>query len=163
MRKRQDLISLFVYELIWPEKDMITIDIPVKSEVPLVFLLSLKKKMKSYIEKHLDIKMLTGSFEVKGLHSNYEVLGESADTVDQIFDGYLVKRVSENPGLFMFMHYTDQKMFSNHSGHLRVILNGAYKDKTKYLTAMEVIFNLVDRIASLKLSQNTKTKAFQAR
>lgn len=119
--------------------------------------------MKSYIEKHLDVKMLTGSFEVKSLHSNYEVLGESADTVDQIFDGYLTKRVTENPGLFMFMHYTDQKMFSNYPGHLRVVLNGSYKDKTKYLTAMEVIFNLVDRIASLKLSQNTKAKAFQAR
>lgn len=75
MRKRQDLISLFVYELIWPEKDTITIDIPVKTDVPLVFLLSLKKKMKSYIEKQLDLKMLTGQFEVKNLHKNYEVLG----------------------------------------------------------------------------------------
>lgn len=49
MRKRQDLISLLIYELIWPEKDTITIDIPVKTDIPLVFLLSLKKKMKSYI------------------------------------------------------------------------------------------------------------------
>lgn len=62
MRKRQDLISMFVYELIWPEKDTITIDIPVKSEIPLVFLLANKKKMKTYIEKHLDVRMLTGSF-----------------------------------------------------------------------------------------------------
>ena len=75
MRKRQDLISLFVYELIWPEKDTITIDIPVKTDIPLVFLLSLKKKMKSYIEKQLDLKMLTGQFDVKNLHKNYEVLG----------------------------------------------------------------------------------------
>jgi hypothetical protein len=75
MRKRQDLISLFGYELIWPEKDTITIDIPVKTDIPLVFLLSLKRKMKSYIEKQLDIRMLTGSFEVKNLHNNYEVLG----------------------------------------------------------------------------------------
>lgn len=36
----------------------------------------------------------------------------------------------------MHMHYTDQKMFSNGTGHLRVVLNGAYKDKAKYLTAM---------------------------
>lgn len=75
MRKRQDLISLFIYELIWPEKDTITIDIPVKTEIPLVFLLSLKKKMKPYIEKQLDLKMLTGQFDVKNLHKNYEVLG----------------------------------------------------------------------------------------
>lgn len=62
MRKRQDLISMFAYELIWPEKDTITIDIPVKADVPVVFLLSQKKKLKSYLEKHLDARMLTGSF-----------------------------------------------------------------------------------------------------
>ena len=63
----------------------------------------------------------------------------------------------------MHVHYTDQKMFSNGTGHLRVILNGAYKDKTKYLTAMEVIFYIVDKVATLKLSQNTKIKSLQAR
>lgn len=31
MRKRQDLVYQFIYEMIWPEKDLITIDIPVKS------------------------------------------------------------------------------------------------------------------------------------
>ncbi len=59
-----------------------------------MFLLSLKKKMKSYIEKQLDLKMLTGQFDVKNLHKNYEVLGESPDTVDQIFDSYVVNRIS---------------------------------------------------------------------
>jgi hypothetical protein len=75
MRKRQDLISIFIYELIWPEKDTITIDIPVKADVPVVFLLSLKKKLKPYLEKYLDVKMLTGSFEVRNLNNNYELLG----------------------------------------------------------------------------------------
>lgn len=63
----------------------------------------------------------------------------------------------------MFMHYTDQKMFSSSSGHLRVVLNGAYKDRNKYLTAMETIFYIVDKMATLKISQNSKAKAFQAR
>jgi hypothetical protein len=31
MRKRQDLIYRLIYEMIWPEKDLITIDVPVKS------------------------------------------------------------------------------------------------------------------------------------
>lgn len=75
----------------------------------------------------------------------------------------MTKRISENSGLFVTMHYTDQKTFSNGSGHLRVVLNGAYKDRTKYLTAMEVIFYIVDKMSSLKISQNSKAKAFQAR
>ena len=71
MRKRQDLISLLIYEMIWPEKDTITIDIPLKTEIPLVFMLSLKKKMKGYIQKYLDIQMLTATFDIKNLHQNY--------------------------------------------------------------------------------------------
>ena len=63
----------------------------------------------------------------------------------------------------MFIHYTDQKMFSQYTGHLRVVLNGSYKDKAKYLTAIEVIFHIVDKIATMKLSQNNKTKALQSR
>jgi hypothetical protein len=50
--------------------------------------------MKGYIEKYLDLKMLTASFDIKNLHQSYEVLGENADTLDQIFDGYTVKRIS---------------------------------------------------------------------
>jgi hypothetical protein len=50
--------------------------------------------MKSYIEKQLDLKVLTGQFDVKNLHKNYEVLGESSDTVDQIFDSYVINRIS---------------------------------------------------------------------
>ena len=71
MRKRQDLISLFIYELIWPEKDTITIDIPVKTDIPIVFLLSLKRKTRSYLEKHLDVKMLTGLVDLKIGINNY--------------------------------------------------------------------------------------------
>jgi hypothetical protein len=34
-------------------------------------MLSLKKRLRGYIEKHLDVQMLIGAFEVKGLHQNY--------------------------------------------------------------------------------------------
>ena len=54
-------------------------------------------------------------------------------------------------------------MFSEYSGHLRVILNGAYKDNTKYLTAMEIILKIADKISQMKLSHNLKAKALQSR
>lgn len=37
--------------------------------------------------------MLTGTFN-SDLHQSYEVLGEAQDTLDQIFDGYVTKRIS---------------------------------------------------------------------
>ncbi len=47
MRKRQDLLYSIIYEIIYPEKDLITINIPVHCDTPLVFALANKKKLKN--------------------------------------------------------------------------------------------------------------------
>jgi hypothetical protein len=44
-------------------------------------------------------------------------------------DSSTTKKISDTNGLFVSIHYTDQKMFSESTGHLRVVLNGAYKNK----------------------------------
>lgn len=45
MKKRQDLLYSLVYEAIYPEKDLITIDIPVKVDHPVVLALINRKKV----------------------------------------------------------------------------------------------------------------------
>ncbi len=115
-------------------------------------------------EKYLDIKKIAGKFKISNLNDDhYEVLGESSDTLDSILDNYVVKRLNDTQGLFVSMHYTDLKMYSNASGHLRVILNIAHKNVDQFLTAMEVIFYIVDKIAGLKLTSNSKARALKAR
>lgn len=66
-------------------------------------------------------------------------------------------------GLFVSIHYTDLKTFTNSSGHLRVILNAAHKNHDQFLPGMELIFYLADKIAGLKLTANSKTRALKAR
>ena len=66
-------------------------------------------------------------------------------------------------GLFISIHYTDQKFFSSSQGHLRVVLNLSYKNLDHFLPALEMIFHLADKIASYKLTSNTKAKAMKSR
>jgi len=78
-------------------------------------------------EKHVDIRMMTRQFAIKNFPQNYEVLGEAVDTVDSIVDNYVIKRLNEISGLVSSIHYTDLKVFSQNSGHLRVVLNLGHK------------------------------------
>ena len=64
-----------------PEKDTVTIDIPITTEIPLVLAIIAKKQLKELTEKHLDLRTVTKQFKVPDLPANYDILGEAADTV----------------------------------------------------------------------------------
>lgn len=64
------LLDIFI-----PDKDTVTIDIPVKTDIPLVFAVVHKKQIKELTEKSPDIKSVTRQFNVTNLGQNYEVLG----------------------------------------------------------------------------------------
>jgi hypothetical protein len=66
-------------------------------------------------------------------------------------------------GLFISMHYSDLKTYSNSNGHFRVVLNATHKNPEQFLPAMELIFYIVDKIAGLKFSANIKAKAMKSR
>lgn len=71
-----------------------TLDMPTDCTTPLVFCLAKKKEVKTLKEKCPDLNHLTKNFDVKGLHENYRILGESADTIDHIFDGYVTTTIN---------------------------------------------------------------------
>lgn len=64
------------------------------------------------------------------------MLGEASDTVDNLIDNYVIKRLNDFQGLFISIHYTDLKIYSTSSGHLRVVLNSAHKNKDHFLPAL---------------------------
>lgn len=65
--------------------------------------------------------------------------------------------------MILSIHYTDLKMFSDSTGHLRIVLNMAKKHEENYLQALELALYMVDRIANFKLSANSKAKALKSR
>lgn len=129
MRKRQDFLYYFLYETIYPEKDLITIDIPVKIDHPIVLAIVNKKKVSKTVEANLDINKLAGSFEVKSLTQAFEVLGEASEIVDSIVDNYVCRKIADLQSLIQSIHYTDQKMFSQSSGHLRAIFYASRRNE----------------------------------
>lgn len=58
-------------DIFMPEKDTVTIDIPMNADVPLVLAIIDKKKVKDIMEKYIDVRMLTRQFNIKSLPQNY--------------------------------------------------------------------------------------------
>ena len=54
-----------------PDKDTVTIDLPMDTDVPLVFAVCEKKRVKDLTEKYIDIRMMTRQFVIKNLPQNY--------------------------------------------------------------------------------------------
>ena len=152
------LIDIFM-----PQKDTATIDIPVKADLPLVLAVGQRKFVKDLVQKNLDIKTMTRQFNIANLNDKYEVLGQAADTVDSVIDNHTVKKINDISGLIYSIHYTDQKNFSNSSGHLRVVLNLAHKKDEHFTAALELALYLADKISNLRISANSKAKALKSR
>jgi hypothetical protein len=150
-------------DIFMPEKDTVTIDIPLKADSPIVLAVAQKKQVKDLTEKNLDIRTMTRQFNVTNLNQSYEVLGEAADTVDSVVDNFVVRRLGELTGLILSIHITDLKIFSESSGHLRMVLNLNHKHDEHFLPALDLAFYLADKIAVLKISAASKAKALKSR
>ena len=152
-----------ILDIFMPDRDTVTIDLPVKSDTPLVLAVAHKKQLKDLTEKSPDIKSVTRQFNVSNLVQNYQVLGEAADTVDSLVDNYVVKKINDLNGLILSIHNTDLKIYSESTGHLRMVLNLSHKQEEHFLPALELILYLADKICGLKISASSKAKALKSR
>ena len=66
-------------------------------------------------------------------------------------------------GLILSIHYTDLKIFSASTGHLRVVFNLSNKRDEQYLPGLELALYLADKIAAFKIGANSKAKALKSR
>ena len=90
-------------------------------------------------------------------------MGEAADTVENVVDRHVVKKIKDISGLLLSIHYTDLHTFSESKGQLRVVLNLAHKDDENFAPAVELALYLADKISTLKLTTNAKAKALKSR
>ena len=102
-----------ILDIFMPEKDTATIDLPLKTDIPLILGVIQKKQVKEFTEKYVDLKTMTRQFNVGNLsQSSFEILGEAADTVDSVLDNHVVKKLKELAGVIASIHVTDLQMFS---------------------------------------------------
>jgi hypothetical protein len=58
-------------DIFMPERDLVIIDIPMKTDYPLIFAVTQKKRVKDLTEKYPDIRTMTRQFHVANLHQSY--------------------------------------------------------------------------------------------
>lgn len=157
------MISYYALEFVFPEKDLVTIDIPMETTIPLVFCLAKKRELKALKEKCPDLNFLTKNFDVTGLNEPYRILGENSESVDFIFDGFVIKYLNQLSSIIHSIHFSDQKVFSNATGHLRLVLNANHNEPEKNEQAVKLALYIVDKIVAIKLPQNIREKAEKSR
>ena len=143
------------------DQDKIIINIPVKTSNMLVFCLAVKKRMKKHLEENIDLKY-TKHFAFGQLEAPYQLYGESSDSLDYIFEPHTIKKINSFKKILYSIHFTDIAV--RHEGsNLQVELSAGAEDKSVYLSVLEFVFHIVDRISSLKLSKGAKEKAIKSR
>ena len=161
MQNREDVITNYLLGLFSPMKDLITVDIPINNTLPLILYILKKRDVKNVKAKSKDMQV-TKEFKIANFPDTMVILGENVESVDQIIDNQVIKMIAELQGVFNSLHYTDQQVYNNSPGHLRVLLNFS-KEGEKNELAIKLVLYLVDRIAALKLPQGVKVKSEKAR
>ncbi|CAD8101539.1 unnamed protein product [Paramecium sonneborni] len=158
LKKRQDLLSMLFFSFIWPERDTITIDIPLSSiPQPICFALVKKRDAKSYKEANLDLKYLCEKLSIDKIddHLTLVTLGEGKEPLTSIFDSKLCSALGKYDKYIQNIHFTDQKTLLPNPYHLRATLINieSIDDYTEFISLILII---VDKIANYKLSASTR-------
>jgi Protein of unknown function (DUF1682) len=101
LKKRQCLFSTCTMEMIWPKRDMVTIEVPIvipeyqengvtTNHIPLEFMIVRKRNMKSTFSNFGYLKNFVGPVLPKSLvASDLVVLAESDEAGNHIIDSYV--------------------------------------------------------------------------
>ncbi|CAD8164554.1 unnamed protein product [Paramecium octaurelia] len=156
LKKRQDLLSMLFFSFIWPEKDTITIDIPIAATPqPICFALIKKRDAKSYKEANIDLKYLCEKLFIDKIEDNLTLvtLGEGKEPLTTIFDSKICQALKKYDKQIQNIHFTDQKKLLPNPYHLGATLINieSIEDYTEFI---QLILQIIDKIASFKLSQS---------
>lgn len=187
LKKRQCLFSTFSIEMFWPKRDQVIIDVPIRvpeyslpeggvaTSVPLEFLVCRKRNMKNILstEQFAYLKNFVAPVQPNSLKNTSNdqgglvVMAESDDAANHIVNseiGEILAKLGETN--ISDIHITDQRVYNNYPLWLRATLfiDTSSEEKLKEnARALKLIFQLVDRAVTLRLTGNSKQKAEKAR
>jgi len=87
-KKRHDLLAMTVFNLVWPQYDKISFEIPLVTDklLPVCLGVCRKKNVKSVLTDNSDLKYLCKKFTVEGIPNTITVLAENEEIIEYIFD-----------------------------------------------------------------------------
>lgn len=114
LKKRHDIISLWFLNLIWPERDIMTVEIPMEDNFnKICFSVSKKKETKQLRENYTDLKYLCGKVQIDGFdEKSLFCLGDVDETVKAILNKSIQDKLNASQRWIHSIHVTDQPVFS---------------------------------------------------
>jgi len=88
LKHRQDLLTMASFNLIWPELDKISYEVPLAfaDSFPCIFAVCRRNEMKQILENNKILKDYTTQRHVEGLSKNFAVLSEYEEIVTHILN-----------------------------------------------------------------------------
>eukprot|EP00742_Colponemidia_sp_Colp-10_P006061 GILJ01006486.1.p1 GENE.GILJ01006486.1~~GILJ01006486.1.p1 ORF type:complete len:374 (+),score=79.98 GILJ01006486.1:59-1180(+) len=164
LKKRQDLLSVLLFDMIWPSPDTCVIDIALDAMDPICLAVAKKKNAKNLHQNSPDLKIYTRQRNFAALPPNFVVFAESNEALESVLVAPIVSTLKEFEKYFVSLHITDEHPYlpQKRNLHLEFTLPPLSKlDDVSQLTRMALY--LTDLVANVKLSATTKAAADRER
>lgn len=138
------------------------------TNIPLELVICKSRDIKNFHTNFPYIKSFIAPYQIKSIagasqdSNSLVVYAESAEAANHVIDQQIGDVLSRlGPGNLVELHITDQKVYSNFPLMLRAVFNiDSNPEKLQDIVKLtRAIFMMIDRIASLRLSKEARSKA----
>jgi hypothetical protein len=167
LKRRQDLLTMLFFSIIWPEKDRISIEIPVElaAPLPVVFAVVRAKEAKTVYGNNSDLKALCKKIAFPDLEGQYIAFGENTEAAEYLLTAPVVSLLKKNDSIIQMIQVTDQSS-SRFKSVLRadfLIPHNFTKDAKEFQPLIKMLFYMVDSLTTFRLSAAARAKAEKER
>jgi len=166
LKRRHDLFSMAIVNLIWPQKDRLRLEIPIDTvnNLPFLFAVAKRKEAKFVHDNYPDINYFCNKMTHDELDREYVVLGEDEEVSEYILTSSVIVALKKYDNIIEMISFTDLR--KPHKQVLRVdmqIPNNLLKNPKEFQNIIKTTLSLVDHIAIYKMSNVLRNKAEKAR
>jgi len=172
MKHRQDLLTS-VTGLFLGKRDVLTLDVMLQSQIPVVFAMMKNSEKKSMTDENKDLASSSvTAVPVSRLNSvKVTVLTDNPAVVDALVDdreehGQLLSVIENNADLFVSMHVTDRSnVYQTSKNVLRVVIRmpNTDADQARMVELLRSAMAFADNVATLKMSKSAQARASSVR
>jgi len=166
LKRRQDLLTMMIFNFIWPEKDRISIEIPldIKYSIPVVFAIVRAKESKTVYSNNSDLKAFCKKVMRDELEGKYVAFGENVEAAEYILTPPIVALLKKYEKIIQMILLTDQSRSAKMTLKADLLLPHNFSVESKeFKPILKMLLYLVDSITNIKLSAPARAKAEKER
>jgi len=158
---------MLFFSIIWPEKDRISIEIPIElaAPLPVVFAIVRGKEAKTVYANNSDLKALCKKISFTDLEGHYTAFGENTEAAEFLLTPPVVNLLKKNDNIIQMIQVTDQS-----SSRFKSVLKADFliphnftKDAQEFKPLIKMLFYMVDSLVNFRLSPAARAKAEKER